>query len=159
MHKSKENIKISPEDREHLHRKLAVEFVKSKMGKHRICVRLYLWLQETFVELIMFKNQKSELESLKTKLATGSVHVPTELESLMTIEAQELIENHYDNLEGEKELFKLIQLNRDKSQSILALTKFDKRIKLNQMKMTWDYTRSGPMLLHFVETLFYILIS
>lgn len=35
----------------------------------------------------MFKNSRSELEALKQKLAEGSIHVPTELESLMIIEA------------------------------------------------------------------------
>ena len=79
----------------------------------------------------MFKNQKKELEELKQKLAEGSINVPTELETLMTIEAQELIQNHYDNLEGSKKLANLIKKNRDKSQSILSLTKFDKKIKLN----------------------------
>lgn len=41
----------------------------------------------------------------------------------------------------------------------MSITKFDKKIKLNQMKMTWDYTRSLPMMLHFIETFFYMMIS
>lgn len=98
-----------------MHKKLATEFVKSKIGKQRICVRLNLWLQGTFVNRIILKNQRKELEELKESLAGGSVHIPTELETLMTVEAKELIQNHYDNLDGEKELFKLLQMNRDKS--------------------------------------------
>lgn len=41
--------------------------------------------------------------------------MPTELESLMTIEAEEIIKQHYDNLEGNKELAMLMKINRDKS--------------------------------------------
>lgn len=57
--------------------------------------------------------------------------VPTELEALMTTEAEELIRQYYDNLEGSKELAMLLRANRDKSQSLLNLTRFDKKIKLN----------------------------
>lgn len=57
--------------------------------------------------------------------------VPTELEALMTTEAEELINQHYDNLEGNRDLAMLMKINRDKSQSLLDLTKFDKKIKLN----------------------------
>lgn len=49
--------------------------------------------------------------------------------------------------------------NRVKGASLLSLTRFDRKIKLNQMKMTWEFTRTFPLLLHFVETFFYILIS
>ena len=69
----------------------------------------------TFVDRILFKNQRRELEELKQKLAEGSVNVPTELETLMRIEAEEFIKNYYDNKEGSKELIKLIKINRDKS--------------------------------------------
>jgi len=142
-----------------MHNTLANEFVKAKMGKQRLCVQFYLFLQNNFVDKVFFKNNKKELENLKQTIAAGSVDVPTELEALMKTEAKEIIQNHYDNLKGEQELFKLLKLNRDKSQKLLDITKFDKRIKLRQMKMTWDYTRTIPMLLHFIETFFYILIS
>lgn len=59
------------------------------------------------------------------------MQVPTELESLMTTEAEELINQHYDNLEGNRDLAMLMKVNRDKSQSLLDLTRFDKKIKLN----------------------------
>lgn len=49
----------------------------------------------------------------------------------MRTEAEEFIKNYYDNKEGTKQLIKLIKINRDKSQSLLALTEFDKKIKLN----------------------------
>ena len=66
---------------------------------------------------------------LKQKLAEGSIHVPTELETLMISEAQDFIKNSYDNKEGSKELAKLIRLNRDKGQNLLQLTGFDKTMK------------------------------
>jgi hypothetical protein len=57
----------------------------------RWCVRIYLWLNKTFTEQIMFKNKREELEALKHQHATGHVEIPTELEALMKVEAQELI--------------------------------------------------------------------
>jgi len=155
----KNRNRISPEEREALLLKLGQEFVKAKMGKQRLCVKFYLFLQNNFVDKVMFKNDKKELDELRKNIAAGSVEVPTELETLMRVECSELIKNHYDNLKGSDELYKLIKINRDKSQSLLALTKFDKRIKLKELKMTWEYTRTLPMLLHFAETFFYILIS
>ena len=107
----------------------------------------------------MFKNSRSELEALKQKLAEGSIHVPTELESLMIIEAQEFIKNSYDNKEASEELVKLLRMRRDQSQNLLSLTGFDKKIKLNQLKMTWDFTRTLPLMLHFIETFAYMMIS
>ena len=67
---------------------------------------------------------------LKQKLAEGSIHVPTELETLMISEACEYIQHAYDNKEGGRELAKLLKLNKDNS-SILKLTNFDRKIKLN----------------------------
>ena len=78
------------------------------MGKQRMCVRFYLWLQNSFVDKILLKNQRGELEKLKQKLAEGSINVPTELEALMTTEAEEFIGNYYDNKEGSLKLAKLI---------------------------------------------------
>lgn len=48
----------------------------------------------------MFKNEKSELEVLKANLAAGSMDVPTELQTMMTTESKEIINNYYDNLTG-----------------------------------------------------------
>jgi hypothetical protein len=107
----------------------------------------------------MFKNDKDELEHLKQQIAGGSVDVPTELETLMNIESQEIIRDFYDNTKGNEELFKVMKANKDKSQSLLAMTKFDKKIKLTQMKMTWEFTRTIPMFIHFAETFYYMLIS
>ena len=94
---------------------LATEFVRSKMAKQRICVKFYIWLQNCFVEKIIFKNQRNELEDLKQKLAEGSINVPTELETLMITEAKEFIQNHYDNKEGSLELARILRKNRDKA--------------------------------------------
>ena len=39
------------------------------------------------------------------------------------------------------------------------MTGFDKKIKLKDMQKTWDFTRPGPMFVHYLETFFYIIIS
>lgn len=87
---------------------MGYEFVKAKLNKQRICVQLYLWLQNTFVNKLMFKNERLELEELKRNIAGGSVDVPTELQALMTVESTEMIREHYDNLEGSKSLFRVM---------------------------------------------------
>jgi hypothetical protein len=78
----------------------------------------------------------------------------------MQVEAKEIIKNYYDHLEGSKELSLLLFQSKSKgTQSILSLTNFDKRIKLNQMTKTWEFTRSFAMVIRYFETFFYILIS
>jgi len=42
---------------------------------------------------------------------------------------------------------------------MLDVTNFDKKIKLQQMKRTWEFTRPGSMVHKLFETLFYIVIS
>lgn len=74
-----------------MHNTLANEFVKAKMSKQRLCVQFYLFLQNNFVDKVIFKNNKKELENLKNTIAAGSVDVPTELETLMRTEAKEII--------------------------------------------------------------------
>jgi len=39
----------------------------------------------------MFKNKKDELQALKQNLASGSVNIPTELETMMNVESKEII--------------------------------------------------------------------
>lgn len=118
-----------------------------------------MWLQNTFVDKIMLKNKRAELEAIKLNLASGDTNIPSELENLMIIEAKEKIRAYYDNKEGAKDLFLKMKTSKDKSKSILELTAFDKKVKLNEMTYTWEFTRSIPMILHFFETFFYILIS
>lgn len=52
----------------------------------------------------MFKNDKEELEEIKKQHAEGKVDIPTELEKLMLVEGEEIIRNHYDNLQGSHNL-------------------------------------------------------
>jgi hypothetical protein len=42
-----------------------------------------MWLNNTFVENIMLKNYKNDLDKLKTKFAKGYTHVPLEIESIL----------------------------------------------------------------------------
>jgi len=125
----------------------------------RWSVRIYLWLNRTFTEQIMFKNKRAELELLKFQHAAGHVDIPTELESLMKVEAEELIQQHYDHSKGLEELTVLMAKNKFKGEDILTLTAFDRRIKLSQMKNTWEFTRPFSMFIRYIETIFHILIS
>jgi transposase len=87
------------------------------------------------------------------------VEIPTELEALMTVEAQELIKQQYDHLKGSEELTILLARNRNKGEDILALTGVGKKIKLRQMKNTWEFTRRWSMSIRYLELFFHILIS
>ena len=60
---------ISSEESLELQAKLADEFVKAKLKKMNWYVRFYNWLNKTFTEQILFKNNKKELEALKFKHA------------------------------------------------------------------------------------------
>lgn len=123
-------------------------------------VRFYNWLNKTFTEQILFKNNKKELEALKFKHAQGEVYIPTELEKIMKIEAVEAIKQHYDNIEGGEELTLLLNKTRgDSSLNLLQITNFDKKIKLNMLRMTYEFTKPVPMVIRLIETVFYIIIS
>lgn len=89
---------ISSEESKELQEKLADEFVKAKMKKMKWYVRFYNWLNKTFTEQILFKNNRKELEALKFEHAKGEVYIPTELEKIMKIEAVEAIKQYYDNI-------------------------------------------------------------
>jgi len=43
--------------------------------------------------------------------------------------------------------------------NLLQQTGIDSKIKLKDMKKTWEYTRTYSMFWRYIETLFYILIS
>jgi hypothetical protein len=62
-------LKLSKDEADEIIKLLTVEFVKSKKGKLSRSVRFYNWLNLTFTDQIMFKNDKEELEELKTKHA------------------------------------------------------------------------------------------
>lgn len=84
--------------------------------------------------------------------------VQTELEKIMTTEALEFIKHHYDHTGGKKELSLLLAKSRGKG-NILQITGFHRLIKLKDMKKTWEFTRTVPMMIRLVETFFYIIIS
>jgi hypothetical protein len=129
------------------------------MKKMRTCVRIYVWLNNTFVEKIMLKNYKEELEALKTRFAKGHTHIPLELEAIMEIESVELIKNHFDNKNGAKEMTNMIIKHALSKESIITDTHLLHKIKLKDLKQTWEFTRPWQMFYHYIETLFYILIS
>ena len=49
--------------------------------------------------------------------------------------------------------------NKNKGEDILTMTAFDRRIKLTQMRNTWEFTRPFSMFIRYIETFFHILIS
>jgi hypothetical protein len=156
----RKNKVISSDESKQLQLNLADEFVKAKMKKMKWYVRFYNWLNKTFTEQILFKNNKKELEDLKLKHAQGEVYIPTELEKIMKIEAVEVIKQYYDNIEGGEELTLLLNKTKgDSSLNLLQITNFDKKIKLNMMRMTYEFTKPGPMIIRLIETMFYIIIS
>ena len=106
----------------------------------------------------MFKNRRAELEKLKKDHAAGSIDVPTELEKIMYAEARECIKKQYDDLGGAMALERVGRRGSDKGFQEL-LTGLDKKIKLKALQKTWEFTRTGPLMLRFVETFFYILLS
>jgi hypothetical protein len=108
----------------------------------------------------MFKNKEDQLKDLVRQHASGEVYVPTELETIMLIEAEEIIRHKYDHLEGRQDLTLLLQRSKGKTGlSLLQMTNFDKKIKLQDMKKTWEFTRPMAMIIRFLETFFYIIIS
>jgi len=101
------------------------------MQKMAWYVRFYNWLNKTFTEQILFKNNKEELLALKLEHAKGEVFIPTELEKIMRIEAGEHIRLLYDHVKGGEELTRLLARTRgDSSLSLLQITNFDKKTKL-----------------------------
>ena len=143
--------------------------MNAKFQKMPKCVRFYNWLNNTFVQKIMFKNRRAELEALKKEHAEGSVKTPTELEHIMLTEARELVRNQYANLEGAERLGRHVRDYKEKQDrgagrsgqkfSLLQHTGLDRKIRLKDLQKTWEFTRRGPLCLRFTETFFYILIS
>lgn len=75
-------------------------------------------------------------------------------------EAEFLIKESYDNKDGSYELYNLIQRNKGKSnKNLLETTNFDKKIKLKQMRRTWEFTRPSSMIFKIIETMVYVVIS
>jgi hypothetical protein len=142
--------------------KVAKEFVIGKLEKMRASVTWYLWLQKSLTEIILFKNQESHLNDVKDRLSKGEGDVETELERIMREEAEEIVNKHFDNNEGDAELYQLLkQFKNSKNifKSILDVTELDQKYKLSKMAKTFEFTRSGNMLLHYIELICAIVIS
>lgn len=65
----KKVLRLSPEETDQAIDHLTTEFVKHKREKLRSSVRLYNWLNRHYTEQILFKNNKEELQEIKTKHA------------------------------------------------------------------------------------------
>lgn len=130
----------------------------AKLKKMRRFVKLYIWLNKTFTKQIMFKNNREHLQEIVRQHASGEVAIQTELERIMTIEALEFIRAHYDHTGGKQELQILLAKSKGKG-NLLQITGFAGKIKLKDMSKTWEFTRTFPMIIRMLETLFYIGIS
>jgi len=64
----------------------------------RRCVGCYNRLNNNYTEKILFKNKPKELKALKDNYAQGGTEIPSELEKIMLIEAEEIIRAKYDDL-------------------------------------------------------------
>lgn len=54
-------------------------------------MRWYNNWNNKYTEKILFKNKKRDLEELKGRHSQGATDVPTELEKIMLVEAEEII--------------------------------------------------------------------
>ena len=78
----------------------------------------------------------------------------------MEREGKEIIRKHFDNLHGTKILHDLLIKSKNKKDvKIMEMTGIDKKIKLNHMTVTWNFTRPWAMTIRMVETIFYIWVS
>lgn len=121
--------------------------------------RLYQWLNKNFTVQIMFKNRDQVLSGLFEEHCRGEVDIPTELEAVMYEEALFMIQSKFDHKQGITELETLILKSQKSKKKILEITNYDKEVKLEQMKRTWEFTRPMSMFHKLLETFFYMLIS
>lgn len=74
--------------------------VADKKSRFNVLTKLYLWLNHTFVEGIMLKNNLKQLNELMKEHAAGSTDVPTELDIMLKEEALDIVKEKFDNIEG-----------------------------------------------------------
>lgn len=79
----------------------------------------------------------------------------------MLTEAKHIVRNHYDKDEGDEQLWLLLKKGKmyGSKKTLLELTNFDKKIKLNHLENTWAYTRFSSMIMKYIELMFYIVIT
>lgn len=78
----------------------------------------------------------------------------------MDKEGEDIIKQYLDNKEGTKMIHNLLLKSKNKKDvNLLEMTGIEKKIKLKNMTITWNFTRTWPMVIRMVETMFYIFIS
>jgi hypothetical protein len=120
-----------------------------------------MYWQHKWVEKIMFKNELELITPILKKHSEGELSTPTELEMIMFDEVKEIIKRKYDHKEGNENLMTLIKKCQklDEGKKLLEITDFDKKIKLNMMPRTWEFTRPSSMIIKNLEVFFYVIIS
>ena len=106
----------------------------------------------------MLKNDMASAKKYVEQHAQGKCETPSELERIMFEEAEYLIKRDYDNRAGAQRLYGQLERAGAKK-NLLAMTEYDRKIKLNQMERTWEFTRPLSMVFKLIETFFYMLIS
>jgi len=56
----------------------------------------------------MFKNEEDQLNTILETHRKGDVQIPTELEVIMTEDAEQLIKESFDHIEGANQLSRLL---------------------------------------------------
>lgn len=120
-----------------------------------------MYWQDNWVEKIMFKNELELIMPILKYHSEGEMRTPTELEMIMYDEVKDIIRRKYDNKEGNENLITLIKKTQksDEGKKLLEITGFDKKIKLNMMPRTWEFTRPSSMIIKNMEVFFYVIIS
>jgi len=86
---------------------------------------MYLYFQNNFVDQVMFKNNRKQLDESVNDHAKGENHTPCELEVIMKKEAHEIITRFYDSSDGARNLAALLKRAKSKSsEHLLEFTMF-----------------------------------
>ena len=79
--------KLSEQETDKFIQELAKAFILEKISVLNTRSQIYLWLNQSYVELIMFKNDEQNLNKICDAHLKGQVSTPTELEQIMEDEA------------------------------------------------------------------------
>ena len=80
--------KLSERETKEIIQTLTKAFVLEKISKLNTRSQIYLWLNQKYVQLIMFKNDEENLKKIHEDHLKGQVSTPTELEQIMEEDAK-----------------------------------------------------------------------
>ena len=141
--------------------------VEQKIKKINCLVDIYQFVNKNWVDQMCFISDKEEIDQLVKEHSQGGISIPTELETIMVEEAFEFIMQQFEakNKKSNNVLDKLITVFRRQERlthenidyKILAIMKRkltqDTKLMLKDMTRSWEFTRSGSMILRLFSTL------